>query len=81
MAEEELLAVELHAVRDADEADRAARTCRADGLLHRLLRADAFEHGIAFGQRLGALTCTSPRRGREPIEGGAVAIRWQARGG
>jgi hypothetical protein len=43
---EQFLAVDLHAVRDADEADVAAGSGGVQGLLHRLWGADAFEDGV-----------------------------------
>src|SRR5215216_7750788 len=56
--EEQRLTVERHAVRYADVSDVSSGTRGADGLRHRLLRADALEHGIranALCQLLDAL--------------------------
>src|SRR5207244_4434832 len=44
--EEQLVAGEVHVVTDADEADVAAGPGGADGLHHRLLSADGFDHGV-----------------------------------
>ncbi|HEY6560127.1 MAG TPA: hypothetical protein VI072_22740 [Polyangiaceae bacterium] len=55
----EFLCIELHVVRDADVAHVAARTCRADRLLHRLGRPDALEHRVradALGELPDALS-------------------------
>src|SRR3954470_16656942 len=46
VAEEQLVAGELHVVGDADIADVAAGSGRSDRLQHRLLRADRFDHGM-----------------------------------
>src|SRR4051794_27903252 len=46
VGEEQLLAVDLHLVRDADEADVAAGPGGAQGLLHGLGGADALQYGV-----------------------------------
>ena len=57
MGEEQLLAVQLDLVRDADVAHVPAPPGRADRLHHRLLRADALQHRVGsdpLGQLLDA---------------------------
>src|SRR5215218_8638020 len=46
VGEEELRAIELDTVWNADVADVPAGTCRADRLPHRFLGADALEHRV-----------------------------------
>ena len=54
MGIEQLLAIQLDAVRNPDVANRPAGARGTDRLHHRLLRADAFEHGVS---------ADSPRQG------------------
>src|SRR5437773_667306 len=46
MPKEQIPAIELHSVRNADVTDGSARPRDSDRLRHRLLCADAFEHRI-----------------------------------
>ena len=54
---EQAVAVDRDIVRDADEADMTAGACRADGLVHGILRADRLDHTVrteAVGEFLDA---------------------------
>jgi hypothetical protein len=59
---EQLFGRDGHAVRDADETDVAAGVRRAQRLLHRLVRADAFEdrvRAVAAGPTAPSPTTTT----------------------
>lgn len=61
LREEQELALELDPMRDADEADGAARAGCVDGLEHRLVGPYALEHGI------GAEIAGQPLDGRDAV--------------